>query len=74
MLFVYSDGEDKITLSKADRQRLWDAFLDGGGRHSSAAATLPYIIRRCEREHVPYILRAMPGVGYHLEPYKEPTP
>ena len=74
MLFVFSTGEDTIALSKADRQILWRSFLQGGGRHSGLAATMPYIIRRCERERVPYILRAVPGVGYHLEPYKEPTP
>ncbi len=45
---------------------IWDAFLSGGTNHSARAATLPYIIRRCERAGQGYVLHARPGYGYFI--------
>jgi hypothetical protein len=69
MLTVISPNE--IALTKAAKRRIWDAFKDGGTSHSPQAATLPYIIRRCEKERVPYELYARPGEGYFIKPLKQ---
>lgn len=61
----------EVALTKAAERRIWEAFIDGGTTHSGRASTLPYIMRRCEREGVPYRLTAMPGMGYFIEPHKE---
>lgn len=71
MLVVFSPGEDQITVSKAARERSWQAFLKGGTNHSGSAMTLGPIIRRCEREQIAYRLTAWPGHGYYLEPVKK---
>lgn len=34
------------------------------------ASTLPYIIRRCELERIPYVLTAVPGKGYFVRHMK----
>lgn len=68
MLCVNSPNE--FAQSKAAQERLWQEFLRGGTNHSGLACTLPYIIRRCEREKQPYILKAVPSAGYWIEPYK----
>jgi hypothetical protein len=69
LLTVISTHE--MALSKAAQRRTWDAFLAGGTLHSSRAATLPYIIRRCEQEQIPYVLTAHPGIGggYFIAPH-----
>ena len=64
MLTVISTHE--IALSKAAQERIWKVFMDGGTAHSPDAATLPYIIRRCEQENIPYVLNAEPGKGYYI--------
>jgi hypothetical protein len=69
MLCVMSP--DEMALTKAAKHRIWDQFLNGGGTtHSPQAATLPYVIRRCEREKVPYEMYARPGEGYFIKPLK----
>jgi len=65
MLTVISTHE--LALSKAAQKRVWKSFCHGGSNHSADASTLPYIIRRCEQEGVPYALTAYPGVGYFIE-------
>jgi hypothetical protein len=46
---------------------MWRNFLDGvTSTHSHMAATLPYLLRRAEREKMPYVLEAAPGAGYSL--------
>lgn len=70
-LIVFSDAELDAGLSKTARERIWASFMDGGTAHSACATTLPYIIRRCEREGVPFTLNAHPGIGYWIEPIKE---
>ena len=57
-------------LDRNRRAYVWRAFLEHGSNHSARATTLPYIIRRCEREGVGYVLTAMPGQGYHIAPGK----
>jgi hypothetical protein len=57
--------------SKAAQERTWQMFLKGGTSHSAQAHTLPYIINRCEREGIPYQLKAMPGSGYYISPLKD---
>lgn len=64
MLTIISTHE--IAMSKAAQRRTWEAFLDGGTNHSANASTLPYIIRRCELERIPYVLTAAPGMGYFI--------
>lgn len=66
MLCVNSPYE--FALTKAAQRRTWDAFMRGGTNHSSRASTLPYIMRRCELEHIPYVLHAVPGKGYYIKP------
>lgn len=66
MLAVISTHE--IALSKAAQRRTWDAFMNGGTNHSANASTLPYIIRRCEIQKLPYVLTAVPGKGYFIAP------
>lgn len=61
----------ELALSKAAQKRTWDAFKAGGTSHSANAATLPFIIRRCELERVPYLLMARPGEGYYIQPLKK---
>ena len=64
MLVVSSPHE--IALTKAAQKRTWDAFVKHGTTHSGNASTLPYIMRRCEREGIAYTLEAMPGTGYFI--------
>lgn len=66
MLCVTSPFE--VSQSRASGSRIWRTFLAGGTNHSSKAATLPYLIRRCEREGVSFRLEAHPGLGYRMEP------
>lgn len=66
MLLSFSPHE--IAMTKAAQRRAWDAFKARGTSHSASASTLPYLLRRCEQEKVPYVLKAMPGQGYWLEP------
>lgn len=70
MLCVTSPWEEP--LSKTEQVRVWAKFLANGTTHSARAGTLPYIIRRCEREKIPYILEALPGMGYHLSRGNDP--
>jgi len=60
----------EIDLDRNRKAHTWRAFLEHGSNHSARASTLPYLIRRCEREGVGYVLTAMPGQGYHMEPGK----
>jgi hypothetical protein len=69
MLCVNSPHE--VVLSKAAQGRLWANFKKNGTNHSGRASLLPYIIRRCELEGVPYVLKAYPGRGYYISMYKE---
>jgi hypothetical protein len=57
-----------MLLSKAQGDASWKQFKAGGTSHSARAATLWYLLNRCEREGVCYKLEAMPGYGYRLEP------
>jgi hypothetical protein len=61
----------EMEIDRATGSRLWVAFLSSGSTHSLRAGTLPYIMRRCEREGVPYILKAVPGKGYNIKPLHE---
>lgn len=70
MLCVNSSHE--FALTKAAQRRTWDAFMRGGTNHSAKASTLPYIIRRCELEKIPYTLQAIPGMGYYIKPGQKP--
>jgi hypothetical protein len=64
-LLVTSPYEQEIPQGIAGE--MWRAFLAGEtSSHSHMAATLPYLLRRAEREKVPYVLEAAPGVGYAL--------
>jgi hypothetical protein len=65
MLTIISTHEE--TLSKSAKERLWEEFMRSGTTHSGTASTLPYLIRRCEREKVCYRLTAVPGEAYFLE-------
>lgn len=65
MLCVTSPFEKP--LSATEQSRAWAMFLSGGTSHSAHASTLPYIMRRCEQERVPYVLQATPGMGYHIK-------
>jgi hypothetical protein len=57
----------EMALTKAAQRRIWEQFLERGTSHSGNAATLPYILRRCEQERIAYTLEAMPGVGYYVK-------
>jgi hypothetical protein len=59
-------------LSAPQKREMWAAFLQGGTTHSARAATLPFIIRKCERDGVGYTLRAEPGTGYRIYPTTPP--
>ncbi len=49
-------------------KRVWESFLkDGHTNHSASAMLLPVILNRCERERIPYTLKALPGAGYYIE-------
>ena len=67
-------GPMEIQLSQKKASDIWQAFLNGGTSHSSNAATLPYIMRRCEREQIPYTLQAVPGNGYYIFPTLKGNP
>jgi len=64
-LTVISSHE--MALSKAAQKRTWEQFCRSGTNHSGRAGTLPYIIRRCEQEGIPYELKAWPGRGYYIK-------
>jgi len=66
MLVINNPHE--VTIPKRMQKSIWSRFLDKGTTHSAQAGTLPYIMRRCEEEKIPYRLTAMPGVGYFIEP------
>jgi hypothetical protein len=61
----------EITMTQRAQNDTWRAFLQGGTNHSAQAGTLPYIIRRCEQEGVPFMLKAHPGLGYWIEPQEK---
>lgn len=61
------------SISATEAARIWAEFLDRGTQHSSMAATLPYIIRRCEREGIAYRIEAYPGDGYYVKPIPKET-
>ena len=61
----------EMFINKTLGAALWKAFKAGGTSHSKSAATLPYIIRRCEKEGVAYVLHARPGEGYYIQPEKK---
>ena len=62
----------EIALSKAAQFHAWKGLRESGSSsHSARASTLPYLIRRCEREGIPYTLKAAPGVGYCLSIKKD---
>lgn len=58
----------ELSVNKAEGARLWRDFMARGSQHSGRASLLPYLIRRCEREKIPYTLVAVPGMGYWIEP------
>lgn len=57
----------EVPLNAREGKALWKEFMSRGTNHGAQAAWLPYIIRRCEREHIAYNLRAYPGTGYWIE-------
>lgn len=62
-------------MSATIQRTIWNAFIQHGSHHSYKASTLPYIIRRCEQEGIPYRLLAYPGMGYHIsrvDPVQQP--
>jgi len=70
-LRVVSFGE--IVPRKKTGATLWRQFLAGGSFHSGEAGLVPYIVNRCEREGIPYILEAVPGHGYGIRPAVQPA-
>ncbi len=58
-------------LSNKTLEAFWDSFIISGSQHSAGAHTLEHIMNRCEREHIPFRLTAMPGMGYYMEVFKE---
>lgn len=56
-----------LALSRPQQDRVWASFLQHGTAHSARAATLPYVMCRCEQEGIAYVLRAVPGAGYFIE-------
>lgn len=54
-------------LNRVQQKVIWDNFLNSGSAHSAQAATLPYIMRRCEIEGIAYKLYAHPGQAYFIE-------
>jgi len=63
-LCVTSPSE--FPMSGAAFAAMWEKFLREGTTHSARAASLPLVIRRCEREGIPYVLFAVPGKGYFI--------
>lgn len=55
-------------VTNAGKERIWQCFKDGGTTHSASAATLSYVIERCESEGEAYVLHAQPGLGYFIKP------
>ena len=60
--------DETMPISKAALERNWQAFMRGGTNHSGRGATLAAIINRADREGIPYVLTAHPGLGYHIVP------
>lgn len=57
----------ELEVSRPIGAMLWKSFMAGTTSHHSAkASTLPYMIRRAEREGVPYLVEAHPGLGYTM--------
>lgn len=70
MLTIISTHE--MYLSKTQMRRQWNEFFNGHViTHSSNAQTLPWLIRKCEQEKVPYRLDAVPGYGYTIQKIEE---
>ncbi len=58
----------EVELPRSIGTKLWKDFLSGAeSRHSLQACTLPYLMRRAEREKMPYVLTSYPGEGYTLQ-------
>jgi hypothetical protein len=73
-IILCATSPHELPVDKKTGARLWKEFLRVGSNHSSHASFLPYIIRRCERECVPYRLTAYPGNGYFIERIEGMTP
>ena len=43
------------------------AYSKGTGVSSRSGQTLAYAVAWCEKHKQPYMIAAMPGVGYHLK-------
>jgi len=56
-------------LSKTAQAQTWATFARKGTMHSDNASTLWYVLDRCEREGIAYLLVAIPGQGYNITRY-----
>lgn len=69
-LLIQNSGRQdiqKFNLTKRHKETLWKQFLGAGVTTTKEAAHLPYLMNRCEKSRIPYILKAMPGIGYHIQ-------
>lgn len=57
-----------MIIGSALQRTMWDLFRREGTGHSMNAATLWYILDRCEAEGIAYRLTAEPNAGYFIEP------
>lgn len=55
-------------VTEAERKRVVKAFeMSGKSTHSHNASLLWVIVNYCEESHIPYELKSVPGMGYHLK-------
>lgn len=69
MLCVTSPFEKPIPRNR--QESLWRGFMERGSSHSNQATLLPFLIRKCEQEKIPYMLKAYPRRGYYIERLKD---
>lgn len=62
-------------VTKSGAKRIIDSFLRNGyTSHSGNATMLGVVVNYCEENGIPYVLKALPNMGYYIESlYKENT-
>ena len=59
---------EKSDLTKTEKNRIWKHFMETGhSTHSARASILPFLVRKCEEEGIPYMIQAYPGKGYGIQ-------
>lgn len=55
------------TVARWQKMALTHFTERGSSQHSGMAMGVPFIVNYCEKNKIPYVLKAYPGQGYYIE-------